>query len=257
MDKSISQKTIVLTFGVLVVCFVAAFYVVAWQEPSQAPPGGNVPTPLNVSSEAQTKEGNLTINGVLKTLQNMIVNLVTIKGDGSVSPNLNSDKVDDYHAADLMAAGGGDFRSEFPIAPTVGYHVQYDWDKDGKSAVGGDCDETCPACYSGSAAGTQSPDGKDQDCDGLIDESSPAISKRCDLPNDGILKSGLTSACSNYCASLDRAYVSMTGCYDYPDHSYDAFNFTTCGAQGSYNYHRGAGCHADYDVTCNCGPTYQ
>ena len=93
MNKINSSKIIVLTFGVLVVCFLAAFYVVAWQEPSQAPPEGNVATPLNISATAQTKEGDLTIGQV------------DIKGDGSVSTNLNSDKLDDYHAADLMAGG--------------------------------------------------------------------------------------------------------------------------------------------------------
>lgn len=103
MNKQISPKITALTFGILTISFLAAFCVVAWQEPSQVPPGGNAPTPLNVSATAQTKEGNLTINGILKTLQDMIVNIVTIKGDGSMSPNLNSDKLDDYHAADLLA----------------------------------------------------------------------------------------------------------------------------------------------------------
>jgi len=91
----------------LVICFAIGFYVVAdWQEPTEAPPEGNAPTPLNISDTAQTKEGNLTINGVLSTLQDMLVNLVTIKGDGSVSTNLNADKLDDYNAADLMAQAG-------------------------------------------------------------------------------------------------------------------------------------------------------
>ena len=107
MNKIISSKIIVLTFGVLVVCFLAAFYVVAWQEPSQAPPEGNAPTPLNTSATAQTKEGDLTIQGFLSTLKNFIVGNTTIKSDGTVSPNLNSDKLDDYHAADLMAQAGG------------------------------------------------------------------------------------------------------------------------------------------------------
>ena len=106
MNKIISPKIIALTFGILIICFVFVFYAVAWQEPGSTPPTGNAPTPLNVSATAQTKEGNLTINGVLKTLKDMIVSIVTIKGNGAVSTNLNSDKVDDYHAADLMAAGG-------------------------------------------------------------------------------------------------------------------------------------------------------
>jgi len=107
MQKQISSKAVVLTFGVLVTLFALGFYIFAWQEPGAAPPAGNVAAPLNTSATAQTKTGNLTINGVLTTLQNLIVNTLTIKGDGTISTNFNSDKVDDYHAADLMAAGGG------------------------------------------------------------------------------------------------------------------------------------------------------
>ncbi|MFH1575628.1 MAG: hypothetical protein ABIB55_01620 [Candidatus Nealsonbacteria bacterium] len=108
MQKLISPKSIALTFGVLVICFLAVFYVIAWTEPTEAPPEGNVEAPINVSDTAQTKQGNLTINGVLKTLQDMIVDIVTIQGDGSMSPNLNADKLDDYQAADfLLAASGG------------------------------------------------------------------------------------------------------------------------------------------------------
>jgi hypothetical protein len=57
MQKQISPKITALAFGVLVISFLAAFYAVAWQEPTQAPPGGNVPAPLNVGSEGQSKEG--------------------------------------------------------------------------------------------------------------------------------------------------------------------------------------------------------
>ncbi|HBV01925.1 MAG TPA: hypothetical protein DEB69_00700, partial [Candidatus Komeilibacteria bacterium] len=34
-----------------------------WQEPTQDPPGGNRPVPLDVSATAQTKAGGLTIQG--------------------------------------------------------------------------------------------------------------------------------------------------------------------------------------------------
>jgi hypothetical protein len=94
MNNQISSKTIALTFGVLVILFSAGFYIFAWQEPASAPPAGNMTTPLNTSATAQTKTGDLTIG------------ISQIKADGSVGTNLNSDKVDDYHAADLMAAGG-------------------------------------------------------------------------------------------------------------------------------------------------------
>ncbi len=62
MNKTISPKITALTFGVLVICFAIAFYVVAWQEPSQVPPGGNVPTPLNVGPTGQSKSGGLILN---------------------------------------------------------------------------------------------------------------------------------------------------------------------------------------------------
>jgi len=107
MNQNISPKIISLAFGILVICFAIAFYVVAWQEPSQAPPEGNVPTPLNVGSSAQTKAGDLTIQGFLSTLKDFVVGSITVKSDGSISPNLNSDKLDDYHAADLLAGAGG------------------------------------------------------------------------------------------------------------------------------------------------------
>jgi len=61
MQKQILSKSIALTFGVLVLCFVIGFIVFAWTEPSVAPPGGNVPTPLNVGSIEQWKEGELGI----------------------------------------------------------------------------------------------------------------------------------------------------------------------------------------------------
>ncbi len=37
-----------------------------WTEPTQPPPSGNVPTPLNVGSIEQTKQGGLVIQGGLK-----------------------------------------------------------------------------------------------------------------------------------------------------------------------------------------------
>ena len=140
MRKQISPKTIALTFGILVISFLAAFYVVAWQEPSEAPPLGNVSAPLNTGPTAQTKAGALAIaagggdaltlrnggdlkiynadnsgsallyadnNGELITPGNLKVGSVTLKGDNTISTNLNADKVDDYHAADLMAQSGG------------------------------------------------------------------------------------------------------------------------------------------------------
>jgi len=43
----------------------------------------------------------------LEVLGNIKASNVTVKGDSSISPSLNSDKLDSYHAADLMAQSGG------------------------------------------------------------------------------------------------------------------------------------------------------
>ncbi|MDP3990901.1 MAG: hypothetical protein Q8P63_01255 [Candidatus Nealsonbacteria bacterium] len=93
MAKQVSPKIIALTFGVLVISLVIAFYAVAWTEPSQSPPGGNIDTPLNVGSTHQTKEGDLTIG------------IVDIWGDGSVSTNLNAGKLEDKTIVQIQQGG--------------------------------------------------------------------------------------------------------------------------------------------------------
>ncbi|MBI2450359.1 MAG: hypothetical protein HYV47_02360 [Candidatus Nealsonbacteria bacterium] len=62
MNKQISPKITALNFGILTIAFLAVFYVVAWTEPSQVPPGGNVAAPLNVGPAGQSKEGGLILN---------------------------------------------------------------------------------------------------------------------------------------------------------------------------------------------------
>lgn len=61
MSKPISPKIVSLTFGILTTSFLAVFYVVAWQEPTDIPPGGNVSAPLNSSNIGQSKEGGLIL----------------------------------------------------------------------------------------------------------------------------------------------------------------------------------------------------
>ncbi|MDD5144631.1 MAG: hypothetical protein PHW72_00640 [Candidatus Pacebacteria bacterium] len=62
MGESIPSKAVALTFGVLVISFVAVFYVVAWNDPSANPPENNIATPLNSGPEGQEKEGGLILN---------------------------------------------------------------------------------------------------------------------------------------------------------------------------------------------------
>ena len=56
------SQAVALTSGVLAVCFLMGYIVLAWTEPTQSPPEGNVPTPLNVGNVGQSKEGGLILN---------------------------------------------------------------------------------------------------------------------------------------------------------------------------------------------------
>ncbi len=48
---------------ILALLFIFAFAVFAWQEPSQQPPQGNAPAPINVSNTDQSKLGGLGLGG--------------------------------------------------------------------------------------------------------------------------------------------------------------------------------------------------
>jgi hypothetical protein len=58
-ENQISPKIISLSFAVIVMLFVTAFYIFAWTEPTTTPPGGNVAVPINTSSDSQYKTGKL------------------------------------------------------------------------------------------------------------------------------------------------------------------------------------------------------
>lgn len=55
--------------------FLAGFVVYAWIEPAGAPPASNISAPVNVGPQSQTKQGDLTIGGVLRVNGNLLDNL--------------------------------------------------------------------------------------------------------------------------------------------------------------------------------------
>jgi hypothetical protein len=62
------RKTFQILIITLILSFLGSLFLVkilAWQEPTTAPPGGNVPAPLNVGPQAQTKLGDLNIGSGL------------------------------------------------------------------------------------------------------------------------------------------------------------------------------------------------
>ena len=92
MQKQISPKITAISFGVLVILFAVGFYIFAWQEPSSAPPAGNVDTPLNAGATAQTKTGNLVVNalGISGTGNALLVPNGNV-GIGTPGPNYKLD----------------------------------------------------------------------------------------------------------------------------------------------------------------------
>jgi len=75
---------------------------------------------------------------------------------------------------------------------------------------GNDCDDDCATCYSGSTVTTPSPDGKDQDCNGIIDDSICETTFYC--LNVHPLLTG-----DAYCATLSGCKCIDTDRYrDYP-----------------------------------------
>lgn len=90
-------KNIVLILGFLAISLSIGYLAVAWTEPGQPPPAGNVPNPLNASITAQSKEGAL----VLATNSGVTTGLIVQYGNvgiGTINPG-----------AKLEVAGTGKF----------------------------------------------------------------------------------------------------------------------------------------------------
>ncbi|RLE40155.1 hypothetical protein DRZ77_02915 [Candidatus Woesearchaeota archaeon] len=109
MTKQISFPTALS--AVIIVGLLIAGYVFGWVTPSQDPPEGDLDAPLDTSDTAQTKSGDLTINGTLTLGSQLISQVASGTAPFSIdSPtlvtNLNADKLDGYDAADLSAGGG-------------------------------------------------------------------------------------------------------------------------------------------------------
>lgn len=174
------------TFSLLIILsLVISGYIFGWTVPSANPPSSNLSPPLNTSSQNQAKVGYLSIGtSTTPTYPLEVGNQLRVWGQliskvaSGTAPfvvdsptkitNLNSDLLDGYDSADLL--GGGTL---WGYAAPPGNCAPYnDCDGDGKTALTGDCDESCPTCYVASSYFTTSPDGKDQDCDGQVDESA-------------------------------------------------------------------------------------
>jgi hypothetical protein len=108
MTININSKLISLTFGVLVLLFAVGYYVImAWTEPTAAPPGANVPAPLNVGPEGQAKVGGLILNTGVGMMGAATTGLIVQHGNvgiGTTAPGARLHVVDNVYFG--PAAGG-------------------------------------------------------------------------------------------------------------------------------------------------------
>jgi hypothetical protein len=79
-----NSKNLSLLFSSLIT-FLISYLVFAWQEPTLPPPQGNIPAPLNVSIQAQAKEGALILGNNSSVTTGLIVRYGNV-GIGTTGP---------------------------------------------------------------------------------------------------------------------------------------------------------------------------
>ncbi len=149
MTKQISFPTALS--AVIIVGLLIAGYVFGWVTPSQDPPEGDLDAPLDTSDTAQTKSGNLTINGTLTLGSQLISQVASGTAPFSIdSPtlvtNLNADKLDGYDAADL-SAGGNNGTCEDTLLHIRFTSSTYNGNLGGKEGGDSKCDSEYPGYH--------------------------------------------------------------------------------------------------------------
>jgi len=217
--KHFSFSTILgLAFGI----FLAGYAVFAFNPPTQAPPAGNVPAPINTGTSDQTKTGGLlnvfglwvnqslgvsggaTFGGALNLQGNRITNVGSPSGAGDVA---TKGFVDNQTSGLQKKVSGS--------CPTG----------QGVRSIGSDGSVTCENV-------------------GLIKSCSSSITTTCGSCGGAsyltiIPKSEMNRACASYCSERGRS-ISAVKCDYYgggetPSCYCTSFDFNTCTSSGFVN----------------------
>jgi len=104
MEKA---KSIALILGVLAMSVFVGYFIFAWTEPTQPPPQGNVPAPINVGPQGQAKEGGLILN-----TGGAPIGLIVQSGNVGIGTTTPAEKLD--------IQGGGIKIGNFKVKPISG-----------------------------------------------------------------------------------------------------------------------------------------
>ena len=139
----------------------------------------------------ETQEENLTQEGNLETEENKEISPSSLLAAAKVPAEaklflpLGLKDMSKYNLGELLIWKEPGVVECEPWGPGMGYApclpgtlegdppcpIFMDCDGDGHYWFKGeDCDENCPTCYKGSPFTTPEPDGRDQDCDGVVDD---------------------------------------------------------------------------------------
>ncbi|MFP6686031.1 MAG: MopE-related protein, partial [Polyangiaceae bacterium] len=184
--------------------------------------------------------------------------------DGHLHPSYGGDDCDD--AVGSTYPGASDTWYDGVDSNCDGAN-DYDADSDGhnhSSHGGDDCDDACSTCYPGSTHYTESPDGRNQDCDSEVDElDGAAMTKVCNAPGASAWHrvdseyGGLQRACRAFCGH-DAFSISGCntggGCFG---SMWSEYNFSTCTPSGGYTGCPNGGMDWSCPFSCTCREAYR
>jgi len=159
-----SKKSFLISLAIITGSILVINLVLAWTSPSVDPPGGNLPAPLNVGSDTQTKTGNLILEGFLRLGQLTSEQRDSLSPEnGSLFYNTTENKFQGYSSGVWRNVGA---------KLSLGQSCSLDGDCDSSHCIDGVCcnticDGNCNQCNAPGYEGTCT--NVDSNCTGNCD----------------------------------------------------------------------------------------